>query len=316
MPGDEDELLIRADKTPNSHGRDGRRRRRCRARAPRSRASSRGIHEGQIKALYVVDDNIAADPDVAAALPRLDFLVVHCLERERDHADCGHRPCRASTFAERNGTFTNFQGRVQRIRPSVATLDQRSLAGRVCDEPSGQIRDAVRPVGTEARSAMPARPGGSSPASRRSWGCKYKYTTAEDVFNELASHGRGVQRDDVPASSATRGCRSRRPKTAARTSPDPASQGTSAMEFLLISLIKIVLVLLVILTTVANLVYVERQDQRVHPEPDRPEPGRARGDCCRPRRRAEAVHQGRHRPGQARTSSSIRSLRSSRSPLR
>jgi len=91
-----------------------------------------------------------------------------------------------STFAEKNGTFTNFQGRVQRIRPSVATLEQdRSLDGfamsrldkfgspydRWAKGPKRDARSTWRIV-TAIASAM---------------GMKYKYQTAEDVFNEIAS---------------------------------------------------------------------------------------------------------------------------------
>jgi predicted molibdopterin-dependent oxidoreductase YjgC len=35
----------------------------------------------------------------------------------------------AATYAEINGTFVNFQNRVQRIRPAVATLEQERLPG-------------------------------------------------------------------------------------------------------------------------------------------------------------------------------------------
>ena len=35
----------------------------------------------------------------------------------------------AATYAEINGTFVNFQGRVQRIRPAVAALEQERLPG-------------------------------------------------------------------------------------------------------------------------------------------------------------------------------------------
>ena len=33
----------------------------------------------------------------------------------------------ASTFAEKHGTMTNFQGHVQRIRPAVAMIEQERV---------------------------------------------------------------------------------------------------------------------------------------------------------------------------------------------
>ncbi len=54
--------------------------------APPSRASSQKIHAGDIKALFVLHDNIAADPDVAAALGQARFSRCPCLQRERNDA--------------------------------------------------------------------------------------------------------------------------------------------------------------------------------------------------------------------------------------
>lgn len=93
----------------------------------------------------------------------------------------------SSTFAEKNGTFTNFQGRVQRIRPSVATLDQdRALDGFAMsrlDKFGSQIND--RWAKGSKRDARPTWKIVAGIASLM--GAKYKYNTAEDVFNEIAS---------------------------------------------------------------------------------------------------------------------------------
>jgi NADH-quinone oxidoreductase subunit G len=182
--GDEDALLLRADKTPNSYG----------ALAIGIRPGDgglgidgiiRGIREGQIKALYVVDDNIALDPVAAQVLGKLEMLVVHSsLENETTRAADIVLP--SSTFAEKNGTFTNFQGRVQRIRPSVATLEQdRALDGfamsRLDKFGSAYDRWAKGPK----RDARPTWRIVTAIAS--AMGMKYRYQTAEDVFNEITS---------------------------------------------------------------------------------------------------------------------------------
>jgi len=37
----------------------------------------------------------------------------------------------SSTYAEINGTIVNFEGRVQRLRPAVAALEEERLPGRI-----------------------------------------------------------------------------------------------------------------------------------------------------------------------------------------
>jgi NADH-quinone oxidoreductase subunit G len=120
-PNDQDTLLLRADKTPNAAG----------AHAvgiePAGEADLQSILKeidvGTIKALYVIEDDIYAVPGAADTLAKLDFLIVHAsiensTTREADVV------LSSSTYAEKNGTFTNFQGRVQRVRPAVATAEQ------------------------------------------------------------------------------------------------------------------------------------------------------------------------------------------------
>jgi NADH-quinone oxidoreductase subunit G len=185
VEGGGDDILIHPDKTPNSFG----------AKAvgvhPREGGLAfagiiKAIAEGSIKALYVVDDNIAADPHVADALSRLELLVVN-FSFENETTRLADILFPSSTFAEKNGTFTNFQGRVQRIRPSVATLDQdRSLDGFAMSrlDRFGSAYDRWA-KGTK-RDARPTWKIIASIASLM--GAKYKYATSEDVFNDLAAH--------------------------------------------------------------------------------------------------------------------------------
>jgi NADH-quinone oxidoreductase subunit G len=185
QPGTEDALLIREDKTPNSRG-----------------AAEVGIHsgentltfaamikaakEGTIKALYVTDASIAAEPEVAAALTRVEFLVVHaCVENATTRLADVVLP--AATFAEKNGTFTNFQGRVQRIRPSAATLEKdRSLDGfemSRLDKFGSQFDRWARGTKRDVRPTWRIVAGLAS-----LMGARYKFQSAEDVFNDLAAH--------------------------------------------------------------------------------------------------------------------------------
>ncbi len=181
VEGDQDNLLIRADKTPNSTGA----RELGMQTGPEFLATLRSIREGQVKALFVLDDNIAADQHVALVLGRLEFLVVTA-SNESETTRLADVVLPSSTFAEKNGTFTNFQGRVQRIKPAVATIEQdRSLDGYAMsrqDRFGSQFDRWARGARRDARPPWRIVSGIAS-----LMGAKFRYAKAEDVFNEIAA---------------------------------------------------------------------------------------------------------------------------------
>jgi formate dehydrogenase major subunit/formate dehydrogenase alpha subunit len=79
-------------------------------------------HRKEIKALYLVGENPAlSDPDVQhvlEALARLDFFVVQDIFLS-ETARLAHVVLPATSFAEKDGTFTNTERRVQRVRKVV-----------------------------------------------------------------------------------------------------------------------------------------------------------------------------------------------------
>ncbi len=182
VEGDQDDLLLRADKTPNTRGArevgvmgkdDGLTR------------IKEGIRNGTIKALYALEDDLADDADLKSLLPNLDLLIVHAthMNETTRHADI---VLAASTYAEKHGTFVNFEGHVQRIRPSVATLE----ADRALDGLSMSRWDHF--------AAHNDRWGkGNRRDSRPSWriltllaiamGAKWKYERSDQVFADLSS---------------------------------------------------------------------------------------------------------------------------------
>jgi NADH-quinone oxidoreductase subunit G len=184
VPGDEDDLLIRSDKSPNAQGLLA-----VGFPDPADRTAFetivKRIHEGQIRALYVVEENVAALPELAAALPKLDFLAIHA-SNENETTQLADLIFSASTSVERNGTFTNFQGRVQRIRPAVVTLDMdRSEFGLAMSRLDRFGTTFDRWGRGPKRDARPTWKVISGIASVMSF--KYRYQTAEDVFHEIAA---------------------------------------------------------------------------------------------------------------------------------
>ena len=89
-----------------------------------------GAHKGDIEVLFIMGENpVISDPDtehLKEALRRVDFLVVQdiFLTETARYADV---VLPAASFAEKEGTFTNTDRRVQRVRKAV--------------EPPGEARD-------------------------------------------------------------------------------------------------------------------------------------------------------------------------------
>jgi len=85
------------------------------------------IHEGKIRALYVMGENpVISDPDsshVKAAFAKLDFLAVQDIF-PTDTAEYAHVILPATTFAEKDGTYTNTERRVQKIRKAVSPVGE------------------------------------------------------------------------------------------------------------------------------------------------------------------------------------------------
>jgi predicted molibdopterin-dependent oxidoreductase YjgC len=176
-------LLIRADKTPNSlgasvvgvEGKNG---------TEGIDHILKGITSGAIKVLYVLEDNIAADPRIAEVLSNLEMLIVHSSTKNETtkRADV---VLSASTFAEKYGTYTNFNGYVQKVRPAVAMIEQErapdAMAMSRWDKFAARNDTWGKGTKRDARSSWRI-----IAAVASAMGVKMKYTAAEEVFKEIA----------------------------------------------------------------------------------------------------------------------------------
>ncbi len=179
-----DDFLIQADKTPNSLGAQevG-----VKPENPHLGFESiiNDIRAGKIKALYVLDDNIATDPEIAEILSKLDLFAVHA-SNENETTRIADVVLASSTYAEKHGTFTNYQGRVQRNYPAIATLEH----DRVLDNMALSRLDKFG-AHNDRWTQGPKRD------TRASWriinsvasalGARWKYKNCEEVFSEIAS---------------------------------------------------------------------------------------------------------------------------------
>jgi predicted molibdopterin-dependent oxidoreductase YjgC len=120
-----------------------------------------GLHDGRIKALYLIGENPAqTEPNahhVEEGLEHLDFLITQDLFLNETTERLADVVFPASSFAEKDGTFTNTERRVNRVRKALPC--------------PGEAREDWQIVVDMAK-AM----GGSWP----------EYATPEDAWNEFA----------------------------------------------------------------------------------------------------------------------------------
>ena len=114
LRGDSDDFLIQDDKSPNAKG-----------------AETLGISEGAVtlleravrgefRVLFVLTQDLTAlfgESRVRQAAEHLDLLVFQGTNTNTT-AEVAHLVLPSAVYAEKDGTFTNVQGRVQRIRPA------------------------------------------------------------------------------------------------------------------------------------------------------------------------------------------------------
>ena len=152
----EDDLLIRGDKTPNLRGVEA-------IGIATGSDAVKGVladaAAGRIRGLVLFGTDLAGQlgrEATEAALEALDFLVVMDLHRA-ETALYADRLLPIASFAETDGTITNFQGRVQRLRQAFPPLAGSREGWRV-------LRDLLHALGAET-----------------------PWQRAEDVFRELAA---------------------------------------------------------------------------------------------------------------------------------
>lgn len=92
-------------------------------------------HHGKVKAMYILGENpVLTDPNsnhIRAALENLEFLVVQelFLSETAEYADV---ILPAASFAECDGTFTNTERRVQRVRKAIEPIPGQANWQTIC----------------------------------------------------------------------------------------------------------------------------------------------------------------------------------------
>jgi predicted molibdopterin-dependent oxidoreductase YjgC len=133
--GDSDQLLIQPDKSPNAKG-----------------AQALGLAEGadalldraakkQISLLWVFAQDLAevfGESRMAQAAQSVELLVFQGSNAHRTAA-LAHVVLPSAVYAEQDGTFTNFQGRVQRIRAALTPWGESKPDYQILSELAGLL---------------------------------------------------------------------------------------------------------------------------------------------------------------------------------
>jgi NADH-quinone oxidoreductase subunit G len=124
VPGDEDDFLIRADKNPNTRGAE------LIGIAPGAGGLDaagmlRAAGDGRLKLLWIFHHDLAVsswpEADVRAAVEHAEAVVFQGTNAN-DVSAQAHLILPSAAYVEREGTFTNFEGRVQRFRTAIEPL--------------------------------------------------------------------------------------------------------------------------------------------------------------------------------------------------
>jgi len=179
-----DELLRQNDITPNTMGTE------LIGVSPKQGGKNideiiEGIKYGKIKGLFLMEDDLLEIyPEIEKSLPNLELLIVLTSNFNKTTAFADF-VFPSATFAEKNGTYVNFEGRVQRIKPAVETTDlDRSLDGMAMsrlDKFGTHFDRWAKGNKRDARASWKIISGLSALFEK-----KLKYKMSENVFDEIA----------------------------------------------------------------------------------------------------------------------------------
>jgi len=117
-----DDILRKSDKTPNANGL------KLLGIKPYSNETINILTSGKIKMLYILNDDIMRIPGADQIAGKIEASIQQ-ISIHNGYSSFANMILPTSTYAEVNGTFVNFQNRIQRLKSAVATLEEERLIG-------------------------------------------------------------------------------------------------------------------------------------------------------------------------------------------
>jgi NADH-quinone oxidoreductase subunit G len=179
IEGDEDNFLLRADKTPNSKGLDYLGIKKI------DNAFIENILNKKFKLIYLINDTLSRIEKADEMMKKIEVGIMH-INNFVPSSKKATVVFPSSSYAEVNGTIVNFQGRVQRLRPAVAAIEEERLPGEFSvsrldkfgaqnDRWARGIRFNARPVWNVLAQLAKAM------------GHDFNFDNTEDVFDDIAA---------------------------------------------------------------------------------------------------------------------------------
>jgi len=197
IKGEDDDLLIRADKTPNASGCE-----LLQIQAKSENELSEKVKSGHIKCLLVVEDDLENCLS-QEAMNKLDAIIVLAYNRKPSH-NIVNVLFPAATFAEQIGSYINFEGVIQLSKPAKALKFQnrelmKEMALSRLDKHATQF-DAW----SQDKNKIDAKPGWEiiielAEKLDQSFGL----STAREIFNEIANQIQALKNIEYQAIGKT-----------------------------------------------------------------------------------------------------------------
>ncbi|MDE2214627.1 MAG: (2Fe-2S)-binding protein [Candidatus Omnitrophica bacterium] len=154
-PGDSDDFLMKADKNPNTAGAEKILEAGCDAAQIVQKA-----RQGEIDVLYVFGQDLVKlfGKETVGELAKKVKLFVYQGSNINETCSWAHLNLPSSVYAEKDGTFTNCQQRVQRIRPAFVPMAESKGDWEILSLLSSRL------------------------------GVALTYGNAQEIFNDIAAH--------------------------------------------------------------------------------------------------------------------------------
>lgn len=117
-----DEILRKSDKTPNSKGVELLGIKKINNKIIKE------LKSGKYNFLFILNEDISEIVDISEIQNHITKSI-QLLSVINNYSSKANVLLPLSTYAEINGTYINFQNRIQRIRPAVTTIEQERLPG-------------------------------------------------------------------------------------------------------------------------------------------------------------------------------------------
>jgi NADH-quinone oxidoreductase subunit G len=144
------------------------------------------LRNGEIRAMYVMEEDFEDYPEILDHLSNLSFLAVHSYNSNKRINSLADIILPASTFAEIEGTYTNLNGRVQHFTPALVTKENFRYMGMKMSRLDKFGADNDRWTNHEIRD------------SKQSWkiiqniakelGKDWNYTKSSQIFDEIVEN--------------------------------------------------------------------------------------------------------------------------------